>query len=563
MIALLPARHSSRWLRVVEHGLGWLTRRQWRAVVLVGMLAFGGSAMLSLVGHIPEPRILDEFSYLLAADTFAHGRLSNPTHPLWMHFESFHIVQKPTYASKYPPAQGLILAAGQVIGGHPIIGVWLSIGLACAAICWLLFTWLPPRWAVLGGLLVVLHPGMLLDWGQSYWGGAVAVIGGALVFGALRRIVRWPRVRDTLWLGVGLAVLANSRPYEGLVMSLPVVGLLIAWMVGKRGPTAQVSLTRIVLPLFLVLALTGGAMGFYNWRVTGEVLRMPYQVHEVTYAVAPAFLWQHPRPEPIYRHKVLQERHAIDLDSYREARSALLKNMGWRVKSLWMFYLGLTREMNDHWMSGLKESDHRLHYLPLLCMASLGLLLWAVRDRWSRFAMLTCGVLTAGLLMESWFHPHYAAPMTGLIFMLMLQVIRHLRLWRWRGQRIGQFMVWTIVMTYAVLCVVAFAQQMRLNRSSDRLPQARIRAQLQKAGGYHLVIVRYAPRYISSYDWVYNEADIDGAKVVWAREMDRSQNRTLLEYFKDRHVWLVEVGWNEAPPGLVPYPKRSRRPCCE
>ena len=55
-------------------------------------------------------------------------------------------------------------------------------------------------------------------------------------------------------------------------------------------------------------------------------------------------------------------------------------------------------------------------------------------------------------------------------------------------------------------------------------------------------------------EWVYNEADIDRAKVVWAREMDIAQNRKLLEYFNDRSVWLVEVDQYDSPPKLLPYP---------
>jgi hypothetical protein len=64
-----------------------------------------------------------------------------------------HVLQQPTYASKYPPAQGLVLALGQVLCDQPIVGVWLSGALASAAICWMLLGCLRPRWAALGGVL--------------------------------------------------------------------------------------------------------------------------------------------------------------------------------------------------------------------------------------------------------------------------------------------------------------------------------------------------------------------------------------------------------------------------
>src|SRR5213592_4229882 len=188
-----------------------------RAIVAAGVIGFAAAALTAAISGIPVPQIHDEFSYLLAADTYAHGRLTNPPHPLWPWFETFHVLQQPTYMSKYPPAQGLFLALGQLIG-LPIAGVWLSAALACAAVTWMLLPWMPERWALGGGVLLALHPAML-GWSHSYWGAALSILGGALVVGNVGRVENPSHIRDSLLLGVGIVLLANTRPWEGFILT--------------------------------------------------------------------------------------------------------------------------------------------------------------------------------------------------------------------------------------------------------------------------------------------------------------------------------------------------------
>lgn len=518
-----------------------------RGVMAIFLLSFFGAAGVSLVAGIPVPHVHDELTYLLSADTYARGRLANPPHPYWEHFESPHVIHSPSYASKYPPAQGLILALGQRLSGHALLGLWLSAGLMSAAITWMLQGWLAARWALLGGVITALQFGVAGAWAQSYWGGAVAATGGALLFGAMARLSRsvtWPPAAA---LAAGSLILAFSRPFEGFLIFLVVVASLLVVRAGPRWRRA-----RVVLAAVVATAVLGGPfMVAFNRAVTGEPLTMPYQHHTRQYGAAPLFVFQSAPETPEYLNARIGRFHLEwEMREYERQRSA----RGW-ITHAFARPVGAAKDMLFGPPRNIGEPLGA--WIPSVLFLPFILLPWLWRRPRSRYAFMVAGGLFVPLSLVTYFVPHYVSVLAAL---WMYLVVESLRLCR---ALVGPGPLRRAVVPLALCLTVVLVTQSTIDQGFTLhspnlwyLEKARMQERLVEAGGRHVVLVRYSPNYSYHREWVYNLADIDGQDVVWARALGATADSALLEYYQDRTAWSLELSqgmlrlepW-DAPPG--------------
>jgi hypothetical protein len=521
-----------RSLRRLRAAFGRLANHRGASIALCGILPV--AIRLSLLGlyPVPEPSIHDEFSHLLLADTLVHGRLTNPAHPMWQHFESIHIIQQPTYNSMYPPGQGAFLALGEWLFHEPWVGVVTSVGLMFAAMCWMVQAWLPPKWALYGTLLAILAFGLSTLWMNSYLGGAVPGIGGALVLGAVQRLRRdGPhKVGQSILLGIGVVLLMNTRPFEGLVLTLAALVYLAlgaplrAW-------------AQIVVPAGLILCAGLVFTGYYNWRVTGSPVRMPYEVNRDSYGW-PENLGFLPIKQVTFRHRVLRDMYRKEIAHHTiySSWNLFVDSLDVRAFENWSFFFGPVLT------------------IPLLLLPSVFL------DRRTRPLVVILAVMLGLNLFQMVLYPYHLGPIVPALFAVIAQGSRHIYILLSRTKP-ARGLAFALLLP---LCVAA-ASTLKLEAADLGIPlsywehgaeahgdaRAYIQGWLSRRPRKQLVIVHYSSRHSPDQEWVYNGADIDNSKVVWAREMDAASDAGLLSYFKDREVWLLNA--DSYPQRVRPY----------
>ncbi len=528
------ASRAVNLLKLIESAWTKIARRRLFSCLLIVGLCLVLRLALLRVDPKPEPRIHDEFAYIFGAETFAEGRLATPTHPMWRFFETYHINMQPTYVSKYPPAQSTFLALGIRLFGHPWYGVLISVALMCGCICWMLQGWMPPKYALLGGLIAVLVFGATHYWMDSYWGGAVAAMGGALVFGSLPRLARRGKASAAYVAAAGIGILANSRPFEGLVIVVLTFAALLWW---TRSRFSVWFRPAVVLPAALILLATLTAMGYYNLRSAGSPTRLAYSLNQQRYSAAPIF-WIMPRYESQhgeYRDasmRVFWE--SMDVAFYNQVRhnpTILIFRLYKRIRELGGDGAGLT--------------------LLFLFACALPL----VGTPWVRLALGVLVLFFSAILLNRYIYPHYLAPAVGTIFVVSLAGLRLLRCVRLGQHDTGRVLVASVIALAGILFFFDTVLTLR-DRTLIKNPTAidfrrEVIAKLGNEPGMQLVLVHYADNHDVADEIVYNTPDIDKQKIVWAFDFGPEADRPLFEYYRGRKVWMVQP---DGPhPTLEPY----------
>lgn len=521
LVALLLARN-----RAAAPFARLAARTRWCMLLLALLPVMLRLAMLPQ-SPVPTPSGADDFSHLLAGDTLRHFRLANPPHPMRRFFESVFTLQEPSYSSIYPVGQGLALALGWMLFGHPWAGVVLSIAAFSALCYWMLRAWTTPNWALAGGLLAVMEFGPLRYWMNTYWGGAVSAAAGCLIFGALPRLREHGRTRDALLLGAGAGLQLLARPFETVLLAPCLVVFCLPDLRRWWRPLGIATLAA--LP-------AAGIMVVQNKQVTGSWTRMPYELSRYQYGVPTTFTTR-PVPMP---HRELTQQQRLDYDAQTAVHGKAPETIGTYAARL-----------------ADRVRFYRFFFFVPLYLA-LPLFLAAVRERRFQWVGLTLAVMALGTNFYPYFYPHYVAAGTCLLVLVTVVALERLSRFQAGAQMArmilflcaAHFVFWYALRLAGAASAVTAYDSWDFVNTGDPQGRIAVNQRLAAAPGKQLVFVRYWPAHQFD-EWIQNAADIDRARVVWALDLGAVENDKLRQYYPDRAAWLLEP--DAKPPRLARY----------
>ncbi len=351
-------------------------------------------------------------------------------------------------------------------------------------------------------------------------------------------------------MGVGIALLLFSRPFEGAAVCAPVAVAVLAWLVRLKGRVRRVAVLRAAAPVVCLVVLSVGLLAWYDAKVTGSAFRLPYEVNQQEYGWPLTLAWF---PVVPHSHAIrsMQDYFLWEVAEHKKVTdpaSSVYANTT-DAAMLWTFFAGPALTIY-------------LIFAPL-----------AFRDRRMRLPAAVMLATLAALTIEQSRYPQYFSPATAAYLILLLQGARHMRAIGARG-RPTLLALYRFVPVVIVVVVAARAAAPALWHRRNWFDQdtswccsrsgnphrEKIVDFLSRMPGEQLVIVRYGARHVFPYEWVLNGPDIDKENIVWAHDMGSAKNEELIRYFSGRRAWLLDVNDDSKLPPLSPYEDSSGSP---
>ncbi len=501
----------------------------------------------------PVPHAQDEFSYTVAADTYAHGRITNPTPPSFESFESGHIIVEPSYISKYPPLQGLFMAIGQILFNQQIFGVWLSCGLMAASLFWMLSIWTDYKWAIVGSVFMICTIGVTSYWAQSYWGGMIAASGGALFLGGVRKTFDKISITTTSIMTIGGIILLNSRPFEGILLMIPSMLILLWWVIKDKTNTFKTKTKNLIVPGIILSFIAITLMCYQYYKVTGNPFLMPYSVHHSQYYPTPLFNFQEINKNAIRGNARIRQTY----EKYTAPPVLdVFFDMGFPdtpfLRSIYGFIY-------------LNFGNYYFFFSPLVIpFFFFSLFIGIQRDKWLILAAVT--ILFVYICMSFgvwWDQYHYVAPLTALFYLFIIDGCRKLTSNYPKEKMIpflSLFLVTSCIYTHIFIVgypieIVDLSEDSNLIRQSIvnresfeiKFPKRAsfFKAEMEKIVNNlpdkYIAIVSYAPSFSFHDEIVYNKGDILSSKLVWAHNLDDQKNTLLIKNFPNHIPLFIKI----------------------